>query len=250
MTDTLRSKIADGQRPLGVAVQIDSTWIVEMCGLAGFDFVLLDSEHGAVAPGIPNLLLAARARGIDAIVRVATEDRGVVLPVLEGGPSGIWFPMVETAEQARRLVDLVKYAPLGHRGFSLATRASEFGTLDRETHIARANTECVLVVTIETELGVRNAAEIAAVDGVDLIFVGRDDLTESLGATDRNDPVALAGVTAILDVVGSTKPVGTTAFSAAEVDRWSDAGVSFLLTGSTRTIQAALTESYRALAGR
>lgn len=240
MTSSVRRRIDAGEVALGAAVQIDSTWIVEMCANAGYDYVLLDGEHGAVAGGLPALQLAAQVHGMDAIVRVGTQDRGVVLPILEGAPSGIWFPMVESAEQARQLVDLCKYAPLGRRGFSLATRASGFGTASRDEHVERTNRECLLVLTIETVRGVEAAADIAAVEGVDLLFVGRDDLTEDLGASDRADPRSVAATEAVLDSVADRVPVGTTAFTAGEAARWSARGFAFLLTGSTRTIQSAL----------
>lgn len=243
----LSERIGAGGVPLGVAVQIDSTWIVEMCALAGYDYVLLDGEHGAVGARLEPLELAAQAHGIDAIVRVGSEDRGVVLPVLESRPSGIWFPMVESVEQARALVDLCKYAPVGRRGFSLATRASDFGALTRDEHVARANRECLLILTIETARGVAAAADIAALDGVDLIFVGRDDLTEDLGAGSRSDSRSLAAVDAVLDAAAGRVPVGTTAFDRHEVEYWTERGMSFLLTGSTATIRSALRAAHDSL---
>ena len=236
-----------GKTALGAAVQINSPWLVEMCAAAGFDYVLLDCEHGAAGNGLPELIMAAEAAGVTPIVRTPDHGRASILPALEAGAGGIWAPMVESAEQARQLVDEVKYAPVGRRGFSLATRAARYGSLTREEHVSGANRETLLAVTIETTAGVEQAGQIAQVPGIDLLFVGRDDLAESLGARDRNDNAVDLALQRVSDAARGRIPVGTTAFAANDVVRWSPTPALFL-TGTTGTIARALAAAYRTLA--
>lgn len=242
----LRDKLDRQETALGAAVQLNAPWLVDMCGIAGFDYVLLDGEHGAAGYGMPDLIIAAQAAGITPVTRIPEHGRGWILPALEAGTGGIMAPMVDAPEQARRLVEEVKYAPLGRRGFSLATRASRYGTALREEHLARANRETLLIVTLETAEALRHAEEISRVPGIDLLFVGRDDLTESLGAADRNAPRVQEAVRGVIAAAGGRVPVGTTAFTADEARLWSGLGVRLLLTGTTgpicRTLQRVRSE--------
>lgn len=237
----------EGKTALGAAVQINSPWLVELCAVAGFDYVLLDCEHGAAGYGLPELIVAAEAAGVTPIVRTPDHGRASILPALEAGAGGIWAPMVESAEQALRLVDEVKYAPVGRRGFSLATRAARYGSLPREEHVSSANRETLLAVTIETSAAVEQAEQIAQVPGIDLLFVGRDDLAESLGARDRNDSAVDLAVRRVAAAADGRVPLGTTAFAANDVVRWSPSPALFL-TGTTGTIARALAEAYKMLA--
>lgn len=246
-SNRLKQKLSSGEVAFGAAIQIDSPWLVEICGLAGFDYVLLDGEHGFAAYQMPQLILAANAAGITPIVRVPNHDRGYILPALDAGAGGVHVPMVNDAEQAKALVREMKYAPLGERGFSLATRASGYGSLQRDEHVRRANEEALCIVTLETAEAIGNAAEIARIPGIDLIFIGRDDLTESLGAKDRCAPEVREAIRQTVEQAGGRVAVGTTAFSEEDARLMLETGVRFLLTGTTRTIRQALEASCSAL---
>jgi 2-keto-3-deoxy-L-rhamnonate aldolase RhmA len=111
--------LSSGSAAIGSNLQIDHPWLVEMIGHAGYDWVVLDGEHGnAFGPNLPAMIIAAENVGITPIVRVPSHDRGYLLRALESGAGGVMVPMVETAAQARTLVGETKFAPLGNRGFS------------------------------------------------------------------------------------------------------------------------------------
>lgn len=237
--NNIREKLKSDQLPiLGASLQVDSPFLVEMLGHAGFDYVMLDGEHGAAAYNLPALIIAAQGSGITPIVRVPNHDRGFILPVLDLGAGGVQVPMVETPEQAAILVAEVKYAPLGKRGYSTATRSARYGVVPREEYAYTTNDNVMLMIMIETQLGRENAGAIAEVPGVDLIFIGRDDLSESIGELGKRDAEAVheAMWDIIRDIDGRV-PVGTTAFMRSDVDRWVPEGIAFFLTSTTRPMQ-------------
>lgn len=250
-TNQIREKLKGADIPiLGASLQIASLIIVEMLAYAGFDYVMLDGEHGMAGTNLPTLIMAAHGAGITPIVRVPNHDRGFILPALELGAGGVQVPMVETPEQAAMLVKEVKYAPVGQRGYSTATRAARYGVIPRENYANKANENTLLIVTIETEEGRQNAREIAAVPGVDIVFIGRDDLSESLGELGNRDaPKVHDAIRSIIYQVGQHVPVASTAFMRSDIERWVPEGISIFLTSTTRPIQEALSNIVTFLKG-
>lgn len=239
----LRRLLARGQPAFGPNLQIPSPDLVEIIGLAGYDFVMLDGEHGAAFTRLPELLLACDAAGITSIVRVPSHERSVLLPPLEIGAGGLQVPFVNNAAQARALVHETKYAPLGGRGVSAVSRAARYGFVDGRKYQRDANRETLLCVQLESREAVENAAEIAAVPGVDLIFIGPADLAQSLGEpTDRLTPATARVITDIIRRVGGLKPVSISAFAGADVRRWHKLGARAFLTSSARPLQRAFTD--------
>ena len=184
LADMLRS----GRRLRGIFNSIPSPAVVEMCGYAGFDFVVIDNEHGSAdLQTTEHMLRAARASGIVPIVRCFEHD---IARVLDMGASGVQVPMVETPEQALRLAQRVRYPQPGgggggQRGSAFSPRAAGYGAFGGTAHTQRSNASLALVVMIETPLGVANAAAIAAVPGVDAVFVGPNDLAHTMGHENR-----------------------------------------------------------------
>lgn len=240
----VRQKLAAGQPVLGAALQIDSPWLVEVLALVGFDYVLLDGEHGFALRNLPTLVMAAQGAGIEPIVRVPSHDRGFLLQALEAGARGVQVPMVESAAGAARLVEETKYAPLGRRGFSGATRAACYGSRTSEEVAELGNRDTLLVVQLETARAVANAAEIAAVPGVDVVFVGPADLAQSMGlvppAGNPTDPALLETMRRTFAACRPHVPVGTSVFSTEQVRSWRAEGVSYFLSGTTSPIRKAL----------
>ncbi|MSU48401.1 MAG: hypothetical protein EXS37_04795 [Opitutus sp.] len=226
-------KLARGETVFGPNLQIPSPELVELFGLAGFDFVMLDGEHGATTPHLPSLILACDAAGVTSIVRVPSHDRGWVLPAMELGAGGIQVPMVETEAQARALVHEAKYPPLGGRGLSTVPRAARYSFTDPQRYRQAANREVLLIVQIETRRGVENAEAIARVPGVDLVFIGPADLAQSYGHAPG--PVPEETATVIDDLIvrlAPIKPISVPALTSAEVARWHRLGVRSFLTSS------------------
>ena len=217
----VRQKLEASQPVLGAALQIDSPWLVEILALAGFDYVLLDGEHGFALRNLPVLVMAAQGAGIEPVVRVPSHDRGFLLQALEAGAAGVQVPMVETAAEAARLVEETKYAPLGRRGFSGATRAARYGSRTSEEVAELGNRDTLLVVQLETVRAVANAAEIAAVPGVDVVFVGPADLAQSMGLVppegNPTDPRLLEVLRRTFGACRRHVPVGSSVFSAEQV---------------------------------
>lgn len=180
--NTLKRRIAQGERVYGSWSVLGSPFATQVICEAGFDFIVIDHEHGVgdhMSLGLQ--LLALEASPTVSLVRVPRMDGNYMRRVLDLGAAGLVTPSVETAEEARRIVDWCRYPPQGNRGAAPGTiRASGFGIKAKE-YAATANDNVFLAVQIETVEGVRNAAEIAAVAGIDMIFVGPYDLSASAG---------------------------------------------------------------------
>jgi 4-hydroxy-2-oxoheptanedioate aldolase len=249
-TNRVRAKLERGELVLGVNVQIDSPWLVELMGVAGFDFALLDGEHGAAFNNLPALIMAADAGGITPIVRPPSHDRGFLLPPLEAGAGGLQVTMVNTPDEARRLVHETKYAPVGGRGFSNATRAAGYGAAAMETYAADANRETLLIAQIETGAALANIDAIADVEGIDILFFGPGDLSQSLGYFGHQaaEPVR-AAIRRAVDIVGERAFVSTSAFSRADVEYWIQTGVRCFLTSSMHPIRLTFERLHDALRG-
>jgi 4-hydroxy-2-oxoheptanedioate aldolase len=190
----LLDRLRRQERLVGVLLRMPSETLVEMAGLAGLDFVILDTEHG---PGdqlaLGHHIMAADATGIDVIVRVGHTDE--ILRALDLGAVGILAPHVSSRDQAQDVVRRATYPPKGERGFATYTRAGRHGLADASAHLAAANDHLVLLAMIEDRAGVADAADIASVEGVDGILVGPADLAVSLGEPGRTGAPAVVAAT-------------------------------------------------------
>lgn len=179
LDNRLPGMLRSGQPLRGVFNSLPSPAIVEMCGYAGFDFVIIDNEHGSAGfETTENMLRAARASGIVPVVRCLRHD---ISRVLDMGASAVQIPMVASATEARDLVQQVRYPRAGRRGSAFSPRAAGYGAFPGVAHTERSNAGIALIVMIETPEAVAQAAEIAAVEGVDAVFVGPNDLSHAMG---------------------------------------------------------------------
>lgn len=196
---SFRQRLKDGEIVLGCAVGIAHPIAVEAAGYAGFDFVLLDTEHSALdITAIEPMILAARATGVAAIYRVRHLDAAAIGRALDIGSDGILVPHVKSAQQARAVVEAARYAPLGHRGLGPG-RPIRFGLSDPGEYVAHANEQTVVAVMIEDQEAVENIEAIAAVDGIDVFNIGTWDLSNSLGVPlDTRHPKLMDAITRIL----------------------------------------------------
>jgi 4-hydroxy-2-oxoheptanedioate aldolase len=252
--------LRSGRRLRGVFNGLPSPAIVEMCAYAGFDFIVLDNEHGSAdLQTTEHMLRAARASGIPAIVRCFEQD---MARNLDMGASGLQIPMVNTAEQAARLVQRVRY-PLpedaartdgggggvggGQRGSAFSTRAAGYGAFGGPAHTRLSNDAIALVVMVETPEGVANAAAIAAVQGVDAVFVGPNDLAHSMGHENRwgDAPVQAAIEQVLRAVAAAGKCPGILALNLEEEDRYAAWGGRYFATVTTGLITQAFAQAAR-----
>jgi 2-dehydro-3-deoxyglucarate aldolase/4-hydroxy-2-oxoheptanedioate aldolase len=157
----------------------DIAKILQVCG---FDFLIVDCEHGSFTTReVANIIAVARGIGMPALVRIPEMRREHALKFMEMGASGLLLPNTESAEQAKMLVDCTKYAPLGHRGVSLSRPHTDFKKVSGATYMPEANDETILMCQIESRKGVENVEEIIAVEGIDVAFIGPNDMTQDYG---------------------------------------------------------------------
>ncbi|MEX0761350.1 MAG: aldolase/citrate lyase family protein [Dehalococcoidia bacterium] len=180
--NTMKAKIKAGQPAFGVSVQFPSPELVEMIGELGFDWVMLDCEHGSITPDtIGPMILAAEVRGLTPIVRPEVNRPEVINRYLDRGAMGVQVPHVNTKEEAIAAVRACRYYPEGDRGLGGGRMADfGFGTSTAE-HVKEVNAEMLVCIQIEHTEAVENLDEILTVDGVDVFFIGPTDLSQSMG---------------------------------------------------------------------
>jgi 2-keto-3-deoxy-L-rhamnonate aldolase RhmA len=228
----LQSALRNGDPVVGTWLTIGHPQVAEIAAGSDLDFVVVDTEHATMdLADVEDLLRATEAAGGTALARVPWNDPVRIKRLLDTGPAGLVVPMVETAEQARQAVSAMRYPPDGERGIA-AARAADYGR-SFESYVTDESEDLLTVVQIETERGVQNAAEIAAVDGVDALFVGPADLSASVGAFLDFESGAVTGALDAVTEAGARQdvPVGTLASGPDAVDDWLDRGMDFLAVG-------------------
>jgi 2-dehydro-3-deoxyglucarate aldolase/4-hydroxy-2-oxoheptanedioate aldolase len=183
----VKRALANGGTALGTMVmEFSTTGIARLAAAAGADFVLFDMEHtGWGVDTVRTLLAAARPADVVPLVRVPAAQYHFVARVLDLGAMGAMVPMVESAEQARSLVQFAKYPPRGRRGCAFGFAHDDYAGGDVPAKMAAANEHGLLIALIETAAGLEDVENIAAVDGIDVLWVGHYDLTASLGIPGR-----------------------------------------------------------------
>lgn len=189
MKDALKGRLAAGEQLLGVLVRLPAEELVEMAGVAGLDYVLIDCEHGpADLVALRAHITVAQLHGMDVLVRVGQHEPALIQRVLDHGATGIVVPHVDDARQAAAVVQAARYPPIGDRGFATYGRAGRFGTVSAADHL-RADAEQTLVIAmIESQSGCRNAREISTEPGIDGVMCGPADLAVSLGVSGPGHP--------------------------------------------------------------
>ena len=245
---TLPAMLSSGKRLRGVFNGLPSPAVVEMCGYAGFDFIIIDNEHGSADfCTTEHMLRAARASGIVPVVRCFERD---ISRILDMGASAVQVPMVESVEQAQRLADQVRYPPVGRRGSAFSTRAAGFGAFGGAGHTQRSNDGISLIVMVETPQGVAHAGKIAAVEGVDAVFIGPNDLAHAMGfGSDWNAAPVQAAIKEGLEAIAlAGKCPGIIALTPQDEDKYGVLGARYFANVSTAIITKALAQA--ASAGR
>jgi 4-hydroxy-2-oxoheptanedioate aldolase len=235
----LRSRLAAGEPTVGIFVGAASPVSAEVCAAAGVDWVLLDLEHGAGGEEqVGTVVLAAAAYGVPTLVRAESAARIRLGRVLDLGAAGVMLPRLDTAVEVREALRHLRYPPDGDRGVATYNRACRFG-LDPGA-LERANANVLTVVQIESARAVEHVEEIAAVDGVDVLFVGPRDLSHDLGVPGQTSaPSYLAALDRVRSAAqrfgkscGLLVPTGT---AAAEHRAH---GWNFVAVGSDSTLLA------------
>ena len=202
---------APGRALLGTFVKSPSPQAIEIFGDLGFDFVIIDAEHAPLDRGtIDHLLLAAKASGIAALVRVAETSASHILSPLDSGAAGVIAPHIDSVEKARALVAESRYSK--GRGFSNSPRAGGYGQKTVWQHVDQADDEVIVVGMIEDPKAVTNIEEILCVDGLDAVFIGRGDMAVALNDRQPGAPVVQEATS---KVISAAKKAGKTVFLLA-----------------------------------
>ena len=181
--NTLKQKLEAGNAVFGVMLTFPSPQVVEMLGGLGFDWILIDNEHGTVTiENSEDLIRAAELTGIAPIVRPVSNKPEIIAPFLDRGAWGVQIPHVNTAEEARQAVDSVKYHPLGHRGMFSGSRPAEYGLSGSTAeYVEEANRNTLVCLMLEEVEAIDNLPELVQVEGVDVFFIGSGHLSQSMG---------------------------------------------------------------------
>ena len=252
MTD-LRSRIRAGDTLLGSFADLASPLAAELLGRAGFDWTVLDLEHGeSTEADLLAMLYAVQTTPMAAIVRAQSAERLRVGRALDLGAAGIMLPQLQSVDEVRAAVSYLRYPPVGQRGVALRTRGADMGALAHGDVARVVNERIVGIVQIESPGTVSDADAIAALAEVDVLFVGPADLSHGLGVPGRfDDPTyldALRTVVAACERHG--KAAGILIYDAAALPRHLDLGFRFIGLGSEGSFVSAGATAMLRAAGR
>jgi 4-hydroxy-2-oxoheptanedioate aldolase len=192
----LKQKLESGAFTLGTFNVIPSSSVVNILGCSGFDFVIIDSEHGPISmETAEDMIRAAELEKISPIIRVTENRADLILRALDIGAHGVQIPQISTAEQAEKAVSYSKYPPAGERGLNPFTRAGGYSVKGASTFAGEADRNTLVILNVEGTEGVRNLDAICKVKGVDVVFIGPYDLSASVGKPGKvDDPVVVDAI--------------------------------------------------------
>lgn len=241
MINSIRERVLNHELIVGTFINLGSNLTVEMAGNSGFDWVLIDLEHGAGdQESLVHQLQAVTSTPAAPIVRIANNDPPRFKRVLDLGASGIMVPYVSNVSEAEQAVASMRYPPRGIRGVAKLNRGSSFGQ-DFDNYFAHAHELLLTVIQIETVEAVNCIDNLAAVDGVDVLFIGPLDLSVNLGIPQQFDhPKFLEARNKVLEAAKKAgKVAGILLLNPDQVEETIAAGFSFVALGSDGGLVAA-----------
>lgn len=225
-----KNKIKQKKCVIGSFMKTTDPAYIEIAGYAGYDFVIIDLEHGPSSiENAQNLVRAAQISGVVPIIRTQDNSEIAIQKALDIGAMGIQPPQINNAEQAKQAVRAAKYAPNGVRGVCRFVRASKYSSQDRDEYFKAAN-ENLVILQLEGKSAIDNIDEILKVDGVDIYFIGPYDLSASLGVIGQVDHPEVHK--AMKEIIAKASKrgiaVGTFVDKPDSVAMWCDAGVQYI----------------------
>lgn len=257
MKINLKKEIASGKQIVGTWSDGHSNTCVEVAGMVGFDFVIIDNEHGCHnSPSLVDTVRTAESANIAPIIRVPNPHfEDPIKKALDMGASGVLVPNVETAEDAAQAVRYSKFAPLGKRGCCPYLRSNnyslKYGTVD---YYQKANEEVTTMILLECTEAVQNIEEIVKVPGIDALLIGRVDLSCSMGIPGQlNAPQMIEAIDKVVAVARKAGiPIGIVGFGHEDTVQWAHSGrVDFVTVGGdTGILIAAYQNDLNAIRGK
>jgi 2-keto-3-deoxy-L-rhamnonate aldolase RhmA len=228
----LHEKLKQKIPALGTHISLNESTITELIGNLGFDYLWIDTEHTAIdLYCLQQHLIAARAAGVSAIVRIPWNDPVRVKPILEMGPDGIVFPMVNSYEEAKKAVEACMYPPKGVRGFG-PRRAIQFGNVNIQDYLAKVDDNLLKFVQVEHIDAVCDLDRILTINEIDGLVIGPRDLAASMGKIGKwDDSEVSATIQSVIDKAhASGKPIGVSYGACAYEDilSWRNRGVDMI----------------------
>lgn len=233
IANQLKKRIGEGKACYGVISPTKDPTVAEYIGLNGFDYYMIDGEHGAItASDIQPLIMACELTNCTPLARIRSVDTKLILQYMDAGIMGVMMPGIDNADDVRRLVDAIKYPPVGKRGLG-PIRASQYmqGKMSQEEYVHFANQETFVLPQIESMEAVNNLEELCSIDGVDGFIIGPRDLAMSMGFYDgpKHDEVAKM-LDHIFDTIKKAgKFYGTVAGTSESAQALVDKGASMIL---------------------
>ena len=245
---SLKKRMLNGEQLIGCFVMVPSASVTEMVAYAGFDFVILDTEHGAATPEtLENQLRAAEAAGVPALVRTVGMTQGEILRALDAGAVGILVPHVCTAGEAASIGAAAHYPPHGIRGLATTARAGRHGQVKLADHLQKSHENTIVLVQVEDARALDQVSAIASTKNVDGVFIGPADLSISLGHPGNpGHPDVVAAIDkTVREIVAAGSIPSTFARNPAEVGELARRGFPISVFSSTLVFTLALGETVR-----
>ena len=245
-----KSRIGAGEALLGTFLKTPHPHIVEVLASSGLDCICIDAEHAPFdRRDIDLCIMAARLGGLPVLVRTPNASAEQVLNALDCGADGVVVPHVRSAEEAQAIAASAHYAP-GGRGYAGSSRAAGYGSRSMPDHKLASAAKTVVIAQIEDVEALDQIDTIARVEGIDALFIGRIDLTVSLGCESPDDPTVVAAVERIVAAcVAAERPVGMFVSRTSDVAMWREKGATLFLLGSDHGFVREGAKALRAAAG-
>ncbi len=225
-----RNKLKNGECVYGIFMKTGDPMFVEAASLGGFDYVILDTEHGPVSiENQQNNIRAAEARGAVPIIRLKDFGENTIGKALDIGAYGIQVPQINSAADAQQVVKFAKFYPYGMRGVCRFVRAADYSAMDRYAYFEDSK-NLLIILQLEGVEAIKNLDEILEVEGVDILFIGPYDLSQSLGIPGQvNSPVVVDEMKKIVEKAHKkNKVIGTFIDTKEDLVLWRNLGVRYL----------------------
>lgn len=224
-----KHRLNAGEVVFGSFLKLDAPSVVELYGIAGFDFVIVDAEHSCFThAAIENVVRTCELMGMSSVVRTPDASEANILHVLDSGASGIQVPSLKSAEDVRDVIRKAKYWPEGERGSARACRAAAYGTSGAD-YEARANRDTLVSVHIENKEMVEEIEALCAIDALDVLFIGPGDLSQSLGHPGNASHLdVVAAIDRVIEVAAGRKHIGTVVGNPAQLESYVARGVHYI----------------------